>query len=183
MAAIECIKMNIELMRVKEGLPQGILGRAVFPLLIKFGLGALVSQYKDLWPKQHDQETTDITGPREQAYLSSLSTFRRAQTRATENRPKPTLERASPQIQLRDGSSLPPRPPVISPLRVSPTGLISQFRTGPNEEVVLLPQSTDLGEDWATPDDYAQLATEMSDYLTWDIGKFPEWAEFDSNRP
>lgn len=72
---------------------------------------------------------------------------------------------------------------MISPLRVSSTGLISQIRSGPTEEVVLLPQTADLGEDWATPDDYAQLATEMSDYLTWDIGKFPEWAEFDSNHP
>ncbi|KAJ3526710.1 hypothetical protein NM208_g11057 [Fusarium decemcellulare] len=164
------IRTNIRLMELKEALPQGILVLSVFA-------------------------GNDITGPADVAYLTSLSTFRRAKARAkaTEQQPSTTEEQAR-ALGSRDAASE-RQPPFISGVGPPATqisglyepsiqpllphhdnaglGMIGHHSAAPD----ISPSTMGSDRSWFPPDEYLQLATEMSDYLTWEIGGLAEWPD------
>ncbi|KAF5005041.1 hypothetical protein FDECE_8457 [Fusarium decemcellulare] len=188
------IRTNIRLMELKEGLPQGILNRAVFPLLARFGFGNLVEEWKHI-QTQSVSAGDDITGPADVAYLTSLSTFRRAKARAkaTEQQPSATEDQAR-ALDSRDAASE-RQPPSISGVGPPATqlsglyepsvqsilphhdnagfGMVGNHRAAP--DISPSTMGSDIG--WFPPEEYLQLATEMSDYLTWEIGGLAEWPD------
>ncbi|KAF4463190.1 hypothetical protein FALBO_9980 [Fusarium albosuccineum] len=192
------IRTNIRLMELKEGLPQGILNRAVFPLLARFGFGNPVEEWKHI-QTQSVSAGDDITGPADVAYLTSLSTFRRAKARAKATEQQPSA--AEDQVRRlggRDAASerQPPSISGVGPLVTQVGGLdqssVQSFlnhhdnaglgMVGHHSVAPDISPST-MGSDisWFPPEEYLQLATEMSDYLTWDIGGLAEWPGIHGN--
>ncbi|KAL7918001.1 hypothetical protein ACQKWADRAFT_305390 [Trichoderma austrokoningii] len=180
--------------------------KALIPLLEKFDFNNVVAEWQAYpSPMSMDSEQAEVTGPEDTGYLSSLAPFRlakeeiHAQTRqqrgsspARNDLPdSPAMARPPPIISLphkdalggiggADGNagllrsasfSLAPMQ-LASTAHPTPPGLdvAAEIQGVVAKEMVNL---SDLSED------YIRMASEMANYISWDISEPQPWLDFD----
>ncbi|KAF5700071.1 regulator of drug sensitivity 1 [Fusarium globosum] len=132
--------------------------RALTRLLHRFGFNDIVNSSFTTPPPRADDDAAEVSGPAEAFYLSDLAPFRRAYDDANKNRDRCESAAGSLASSYRN---LTREAPALRPWNqqlVQPLGASAM----PSNEVTTL-------------EDYAQIAGDMSNEITWDLFSLPDW--------
>ncbi|KAH8888975.1 hypothetical protein GQ53DRAFT_653374, partial [Thozetella sp. PMI_491] len=185
------IRANIKLMEMRSSDVSGIHRRTILPLLRRFGFHDIVDEWKEHTTDGslgEEDDAADITGPADAAYLTSLSTFRRAQAKilpsniatspyswsaAGESSPRETVRRGEQRGLFNSFNPAEEHHPGEGSMQLS-----QPVEGSSTETTEMLFPTVESMEPGLSSEEFGRLAHEWSDYLTWD---FNWWQDFNGD--